>query len=111
MLRTLNKPLKIIAAACENMGIGYQNKLPWSCPEDMDFFRKTTLKVNNNMCQNAVIMGRKTWESIGKPLPNRVNVVITKQNIKTENHYLMIVRSRSGPILTKLIGTLVRFSI
>lgn len=85
MLRTLNKPLKIIAATCENRGIGFQNKLPWSCPEDMAFFKKTTLNVDNSECKNAVIMGRKTWESIGKALPNRVNVVITRQNIKFEN--------------------------
>lgn len=64
--------LSHIAAAAENNVIGAGNKLPWDIPEDMKFFRDKTKG-------RAVIMGRKTYESMGKPLPNRLNVIITRQ--------------------------------
>lgn len=64
--------LSHIAAAAENNVIGADNKLPWDIPEDMKFFREKTKG-------HAVIMGRKTYESMGKPLPNRLNVIITRQ--------------------------------
>lgn len=54
-----------------NRGIGKDNKLPWHLPSDMLHFKQTTTN-------HVVIMGRKTYESIGKPLPNRTNVVITR---------------------------------
>jgi len=64
--------MKLIAAVDENWGIGYQNKLLVSIPEDMKMFRNTT-------SGHVVVMGRKTLESFpgGKPLPNRTNVVLT----------------------------------
>lgn len=62
----------IIAARSQNNIIGNNNQLPWKLPSDLKNFRKLT--------QNSVvIMGRKTYESIGKPLPNRFNVVISSQ--------------------------------
>ncbi|MGE0764570.1 MAG: dihydrofolate reductase [Bdellovibrionales bacterium] len=61
-----------IAAADENNVIGVAGKLPWSIAEDLKFFRDTTRG-------HAVIMGRKTFESLGKPLPNRLNVIVTRQ--------------------------------
>lgn len=65
--------MKAIAAVCENLAIGKNNSLLVSIPEDMKFFRETTLG-------GTVIMGRKTLESFpqGRPLKNRVNIVITK---------------------------------
>lgn len=66
--------LNIIVAMCKNKGIGYQNKLPWKFSKDMKYF-STLTKGNNN---NAIIMGRKTHESIGKNLPNRYNIVLSK---------------------------------
>lgn len=67
-----------IAACSENRVIGKDNELPWNIPEDWKFFKqKTTGKV--------LIMGRKTFESLGKPLPNRLNVIITRDpNYKAE---------------------------
>ena len=65
--------LSHIVAASDNNVIGSDNKLPWNIPEDMKFFREKTKG-------HAVIMGRKTYESMGKPLPNRLNVVITRQS-------------------------------
>lgn len=60
-----------IAAMASNRVIGSNNQLPWDIPEDMKFFRdKTKNKI--------IIMGRKTFESLGKPLPNRFNIVITR---------------------------------
>ncbi len=57
-------------------GIGINGNLPWNIPEDLQFFKKiTSQKIDNK--QNVVIMGRKTYESIGKPLPNRLNICIT----------------------------------
>ena len=54
-----------------SIGIGNDNKIPWDIPEDLDFFRKKTTGF-------PVVMGRKTFESIGKPLKNRVNYVLSK---------------------------------
>lgn len=59
-----------IVAMSINGVIGKDNKLPWSCKEDMKRFKELTT-------DNVVIMGRKTHESIGKVLPNRINIVVT----------------------------------
>ena len=64
--------LSHIVAAAENNVIGTQGELPWDIPEDMKFFRDKTKG-------KALIMGRKTFESVGHPLPKRLNVVITRQ--------------------------------
>jgi len=61
-----------IVAMAENRTIGNESDLPWDIPEDMAFFKEKT----KNRC---IIMGRKTFESVGHPLPNRLNVVITRQ--------------------------------
>lgn len=65
--------LKLIYAVSDNNVMGKDNALPWSCPADLTHFKQTT-------DGHAVIMGRKTWESMsGKPLRNRVNIVVTTQ--------------------------------
>lgn len=58
---------------CEDLhrGISKNNKIPWHIQDDMNFFKETTLN-------STIIMGRKTFESIGKPLPKRNNVVLTR---------------------------------
>ena len=63
--------ISLIAAIGKNNELGKGNTLLWSMPADMKHFRDTT-------SLHAVIMGRKTFESIGKPLPNRRNIVITR---------------------------------
>ena len=63
--------ISIIAAVSENGVIGVDNKLPWYIPEDLKRFKKLTKG-------NVVIMGRKTYESIGKPLPDRINIVVSR---------------------------------
>ena len=67
----------LIAAIDNNRSIGYENKLIYHIPEDMKFFRKITSEESENGEKPIVIMGRKTYESIGKPLPKRNNIVIT----------------------------------
>jgi dihydrofolate reductase len=63
--------LSIIVAASSNNVIGKDNKLPWHLPEDLKYFKNTTWAM-------PVVMGRKTYESIGKPLSGRINIVITR---------------------------------
>lgn len=63
--------ISIIAAIASNSGIGKDNRLLWHIPEDLKHFKKIT-------SGHAVIMGRKTFDSIGKPLPNRQNIVVTR---------------------------------
>lgn len=62
--------LSLIAAMDNNRLIGSSNQLPWRLPADLAFFKRTTMG-------KPIVMGRKTFESIGKPLPGRRNIVIT----------------------------------
>lgn len=63
--------LELIVALSQNRVIGRANQLPWHLPDDLRFFKQTTLGL-------PVLMGRKTYASIGKPLPGRLNVVISR---------------------------------
>lgn len=64
--------LALIAAVARNGVIGAGNAIPWRLPDDMRRFRALTTG-------HAIVMGRKTWESLGRPLPQRQNIVITRQ--------------------------------
>lgn len=64
--------ISLVVAASTNNVIGKNNQLLWSLPNDMKFFKNTTWAM-------PVLMGRKTFESLGKPLPGRLNIVITRQ--------------------------------
>ncbi len=66
------KYFKAIAAMSLNRVIGAGNKIPWHLPEDFKWFKQLTTG-------HVVIMGRKTFESLGKPLPNRINIVLSRQ--------------------------------
>ncbi len=61
-----------IVAVDQNFGIGKNNRLLWHLPDDLKFFKSKT-------SGHAVVMGRKTFDSLGRPLPKRLNVVITRQ--------------------------------
>jgi len=63
--------ISFVVAASKNNVIGINNKLPWNIPQDLKRFKKIT-------SGNSIIMGRKTFESIGRPLPNRENIVLTR---------------------------------
>jgi dihydrofolate reductase len=70
-MTTASGSLTIVVATDLNNGIGIRNTLPWHLPEDLAHFKRTT-------SGHAILMGRKTFESIGRPLPNRRNIVITR---------------------------------
>ncbi len=65
-------PLAMIAALAENHVIGLDNKMPWHLPADLKHFKAMTLG-------KPIIMGRKTWDSLGRPLPGRLNLVVSRQ--------------------------------
>ncbi|WP_441003074.1 type 3 dihydrofolate reductase [Pseudocolwellia agarivorans] len=70
--------LSMVVATANNRVIGKDNDMPWHLPADLAYFKKTTLG-------KPVIMGRKTYESIGRPLPGRQNIVISRDiNYKAE---------------------------
>lgn len=73
---------KIIVAMDNNNGIGKNNTLPWYLPEDLNYFAKKT-KGNGN---NAIIMGRKTYESIGRALSKRTSYVLSRTICKKEKN-------------------------
>lgn len=65
----------------QNRGIGREGKLPWRLKRDLQYFKEITTRTRDKSKRNAVIMGRKTWDSLPAqfcPLPNRVNVVVTR---------------------------------
>lgn len=65
--------ISLLLAASENNVIGKDNKLPWHLPEDLKYFKNLTWGL-------PILMGRKTFDSIGKPLPGRKSIVITRNN-------------------------------
>jgi dihydrofolate reductase len=66
------RPLCLIAAMAQNRVIGCDNQLPWHLPADLKHFKALTLG-------KPIIMGRKTWDSLGRPLPGRLNLVVSRQ--------------------------------
>lgn len=63
--------MNIIVAASENNAIGYQGQMPWHLSADLKYFKSVTMG-------HAIIMGRKTYDSIGRPLPGRRNIIVTR---------------------------------
>lgn len=66
-----NPTITLIVAASENNAIGINNQMPWHLPNDFKYFKRSTI-------EHSVLMGRKTFEAIGKALPDRRNIVITR---------------------------------
>ena len=79
--------LSLIVAMDENQLIGKNNALPWHLPADLKFFKKMTTN-------HTVVMGRKTFESIGKQLPNRRNIVLTRDLNWEKCHHVRWNRNR-----------------
>ncbi|MFF2156774.1 dihydrofolate reductase [Paenibacillus chitinolyticus] len=65
--------ISFIFAMDRNNAIGIDNKLPWHLPADLKYFKKMTTG-------HPILMGRKTYDSIGRPLPNRDNIILTRQS-------------------------------
>jgi len=80
------KYFKAIAAMSLNRVIGAGNKIPWHLPEDFKWFKQLT-------SGHVVIMGRKTFESLGKPLPNRVNVVLSRHPGRLQRNFPQVFGS------------------
>lgn len=79
------KPFSIVAAFDSQYGIGKAGQLAWQLPEDLKHFKEITSAVTHPGRRNAVVMGRKTWESLPekfRPLPGRVNVVLSRKGLK-----------------------------
>ncbi len=75
-----------IVAIAKNFAIGKDGKLPWHYSADLKFFKKTTIN-------NAVVMGINTWKSIGKPLPNRLNIVLSRSETIENQLSVLLLRS------------------
>lgn len=70
-------PISLIVAMGTGRVIGNQGKIPWHLPADLAHFKKTTLG-------QPIVMGRKTWDSIGRPLPGRRNIVLSRSQMEAE---------------------------
>ncbi len=82
--------LSLITAFDKNQLIGNGNALPWNIPEDLAYFKKLT-------SGNTIVMGRKTYESIGRPLPNRRNIILSRNissspDVEVFNDYQQILQ-------------------
>lgn len=80
-----------IVAIAENYAIGKDGKLPWHYPADLKHFRETTTG-------HAVVMGMNTWRSLGKPLPNRLNIVLSRSAQIDRADNLIFLRSEKEAI-------------
>lgn len=91
--------ISIIAAKDKNNVIGIDNGLPWFIPEDMKKFKQLTMN-------NIVIMGRKTYQAISKPLRDRVNIVISKSFTDTnpDNHFHTFNNLYTALVYAKLLA-------
>ncbi len=77
-----------IVATAQNFAIGKDGKLPWYYSADLKFFKQIT-------SGNAVLMGFKTWQSIGKPLPNRLNIVLSRSQSIKNRQSVLLLRSKT----------------
>ncbi|MUV39824.1 Dihydrofolate reductase [Lentibacillus sp. JNUCC-1] len=75
--------ISLLVAMDRNRVIGYQNGMPWHLPEDLKFFKRLTTG-------HMIVMGRKTFDSIGRALPNRENVVLTRGTVDTNENIKVI---------------------
>ena len=91
----------LVAAVASNGVIGANGKLPWHLSEDLKHFKKLTLG-------HPIIMGRRTWESLGKPLPGRENIVISrKAGFEAPGASVATVNTELAPVRSLVTTTLV----
>lgn len=76
-----------IVAVAENFAVGKNGKLPWHYSPDLKFFKQTT-------AGHAIVMGRNTYESIGKPLPERLNIILSRSAKFERQPNLLVMQSR-----------------
>ena len=80
-----------IVAVAENLAIGKGGKLPWHYPADLKHFKQTTTG-------NAIVMGSNTWRAIGKPLSNRLNIVLSRRAQLDSEDNLIFLRSETEAV-------------
>ncbi|KHF27969.1 Dihydrofolate reductase [Anoxybacillus sp. BCO1] len=78
--------ISIIVAMDRNRVIGWNNTLPWHLPSDLAYFKHVTMG-------HPIVMGRKTFESIGRPLPGRINIVLTRDNTFSADSNVQVIHS------------------
>ena len=89
--------ISLIVAHSKNRAIGIDNQIPWYLPADLKYFKKTTLG-------HHILMGRKSYLSIGKPLPGRTNLVLTRNPFFTANGIIVIHTIKEGIEFAKATG-------
>lgn len=89
--------ISLVVAMDKNRVIGHNNKLPWYLPEDLRFFKRVTMG-------KPIIMGRATWESIGRPLPGRTNIVVTRQPDYEAEGTKVVHSMKEALLLAEAIG-------
>jgi dihydrofolate reductase len=67
----MQKPITLIAAMGKNRAIGLDGKMPWHLPAELQHFKRATMG-------KTIVMGRKTWQAIGRPLPGRQNIIVSR---------------------------------
>ncbi|XP_076841290.1 dihydrofolate reductase [Brachyhypopomus gauderio] len=110
------KPIRLMAAACRNMGIGMNGHLPWDLPSEFRFFLNTITSVCKPGKKNLIIWGRTSWFSCPEnvfPLPNSINVVLSTRlrSVPEHAHYLCedfdgMIHLASLPPLSSLVETI-----
>uniref|UniRef100_A0A1A7Y8E3 dihydrofolate reductase n=1 Tax=Iconisemion striatum TaxID=60296 RepID=A0A1A7Y8E3_9TELE len=113
--REAQKPIRLIAAVCNNRGIGKNGHLPWSLPSEFQYFLNTICRVSRPGNLNLMIWGRHCWNSHPEsiyPLPNSLHVVLSKTLTKTPDHahflcrdFESAVRLAAEPPLADVIET------
>lgn len=87
-----------IVAIDKNFAIGKDGKLPWHFPADLKFFKQTT-------SGNSIVMGASTWRSLGRPLPNRLNIVLSRTTELESQPGVLLTRSKEEvTALTKYLA-------
>ena len=101
--------LKLIVATCQANGIGKDNTLPWRLKSELAYFARLTKTTRDFSKQNAVVMGRRTWQSIParvRPLRNRLNIVLTSQAQSEISDSPDVLVCKSFPEAVQLVDSL-----
>ncbi|XP_041112217.1 zgc:153031 [Polyodon spathula] len=95
------KPIRLIAAACNNMGIGKNGYLPWNLPSEFKFFLDTISSVSTPGMKNLLVWGRKCWEAFPEsllPLPNTLHVILSRTLSSVPKHAQYLCSDLQGSV-------------
>ncbi|XP_058883044.1 zgc:153031 [Acipenser ruthenus] len=95
------KPIRLIAAACNNMGIGKNGYLPWNLPSEFTFFLDTISSVSTPGMKNLLVWGRKCWEAFPEsllPLPNTMHVILSRTLSSVPKHAQYLCSDLQGSV-------------